>query len=60
MLFCLVFLIMLFLILIPILSSCNELARDTKCVVILAGLSVPREREENSFGLGDHLREGKG
>jgi hypothetical protein len=34
-------------------------ARDTKCVVILAG--VTREiKEEGSLGLSDRLREGKG
>jgi hypothetical protein len=29
-------------------------------MVILAGLGVPQKREENSIGLGDLLREGKG
>jgi hypothetical protein len=36
-------------------------ARDTNCVVVLAGSKWPvRSKEESSLGLGDRLREGKG
>jgi hypothetical protein len=35
-------------------------ARDTNCVVVLAGSKLPGKKEGSSLGLSDRLREGKG
>jgi hypothetical protein len=49
-----------FLILLVINSIVTE-ARDTNCVVVLAGTFVSRLIEKrSSLGLSDRLREGKG
>jgi hypothetical protein len=49
-----------FLFLVTLKSFVSK-ARDTNCVVVLAGSKSPvRSKEESSLGLGDRLREGKG